>query len=122
MARTIQIAVENALALRVRQFTDLAGLLESLTLGQREIDRIRLFDWDGQVLAASSVRTVALAPQSDAIARVIETGTPGPGGDPWWGSKLGGVHLTRPIFGTRGSESLGPSPGGSRDCFCRTRR
>ena len=76
MARTIQIAVENALALRVRQSTDLVGLLESLTLGQREIDRIRIFDWDGQVLAASSVRTVALAPQSDAIAQVMKTGTP----------------------------------------------
>jgi signal transduction histidine kinase len=77
MARTVQIAVENALVLRVRQFTDLADLLESLTIGQREIDRIRLLDRKGQVLAASSVRTVTLAPQSDAIARAIETGTPG---------------------------------------------
>lgn len=76
MAKTIQVAVENALALRVRQSTDLVGLLESLTLGQREIDRIRIFDRDGQVLAASSVRTVALDPQSDAIAQVMKTGMP----------------------------------------------
>jgi len=77
MARTIQIAVENALALRVRQPTELVSLLEDLTLGQREIDGIRLFDREGHVLAASRARTVALSPQSDAVAGVIETGTPG---------------------------------------------
>ena len=54
MARTIQIAVENALALRGRPHAELAGLLDDLTLGQRGIDRIRLFDRDGQVLAASN--------------------------------------------------------------------
>ena len=75
MARTIQIAVENALALRGRPHADLAGLLDDLTLGQRGIERIRLFDRDGHVLAASSERTVALPPSSDAVARVIETGT-----------------------------------------------
>ena len=75
MARTIQIAVENALAVRGRPHAELAGLLDDLTLGQRGIDRIRLFDRDGQVLAASNARTVALPPSSDAVARVIETGT-----------------------------------------------
>ena len=77
MARTIQIAVENALALRVRQPSELVSLFESLTLGQREIDRIRLYDRDGQVFAASSAGTGAPAPEAHVIARVIETGTPG---------------------------------------------
>jgi signal transduction histidine kinase len=75
MARTIQIAVENALALRGQPHTELAGLLDDLTLGQRGIDRIRLFDRDGHVLAASNARTVALPPSAEAVARVIETGT-----------------------------------------------
>ena len=74
MARTIQIAVENALAVRGRPPTELAGLLDDLTLGQRGIDRIRLFDRDRQVLAASNARTVAPRPSSDAVARVIDTG------------------------------------------------
>ena len=75
MARTIQIAVENALAVRGRPHTELVGLLYDLTLGQRGIDGIRLFDLDGQVLAASHAETVALPPSSDAVARVIGTGT-----------------------------------------------
>jgi hypothetical protein len=56
MARTIQIAVENALALRGRAHAELAGLLDDLTLGQRGIDRIRLFDQGGHVLAARTRR------------------------------------------------------------------
>ena len=75
MARTIQIAVEDALAVRGRQHTELVGLLNDLTLGQREIDRIRIFDRDGHILAASNARTAALPPDTDAVARVIETGT-----------------------------------------------
>ena len=75
MARTIQIAVENALALRGWPHAELAGLLDDLTLGQRGIDGIRLSDRDGHVLAASNETTVALPPSLDAVARVIETGT-----------------------------------------------
>ncbi|HEY8147934.1 MAG TPA: hypothetical protein VIK51_03320, partial [Vicinamibacteria bacterium] len=75
MARTIQIAVENALAVRGRPHTELTGLLDDLTLGQRGIDRIRLFDRDRHVLAASNERTVDLPPSLDVVARVIETGT-----------------------------------------------
>jgi len=89
MARTIQIAVENALAVRGRPHTELAGLLDDLTLGQRGIDRIRLFDRDRQVLAASNARTVTFRPSSDAVGRVIDTGTgevvERHGGDKaWW--------------------------------------
>jgi two-component system NtrC family sensor kinase len=89
MARTIQIAVENALALRGRPHAELAGLLDDLTLGQRGIERIRLFDLGGQVLAASNEKTVAPPPTLDAVARVIETGTgmvvERQGGDrAWW--------------------------------------
>jgi signal transduction histidine kinase len=89
MARTIQIAVENALAVRGRPHAELVGLLDDLTLGQRAIDRIRIFDRGGQILAASNARTAALPPGTDAIARVIETGTgdvvEGRGGDrDWW--------------------------------------
>jgi two-component system, NtrC family, sensor kinase len=89
MARTIQIAVENALALRDRPHGELTRLLDDLTVGQRGIDRIRLFDRDGHVLAASNERTVALSPTLDAVARVIETGTgvvvERQGGDrAWW--------------------------------------
>jgi len=75
MARTIQIAVENALAVRGRQPTELVGLLDDLTLGQREIDRIRIFDRGGRILAASNARMAVLPPSSEAVARVIETGT-----------------------------------------------
>jgi len=56
MARTIQIAVENALAVRGRPPTELAGLLDDLTLGQRGIDGIRLVDRDREELAASNAR------------------------------------------------------------------
>ena len=110
MARTIQIAVENALALRVRQSTDLVGLLENLTLGQREIDRIRIFDWDGQVLAASSAQTVALSPQSDAIVQVIKTGIPGlvetHGGDRSWVVYILPVRYLAPVGRNRSSARL----------------
>jgi signal transduction histidine kinase len=75
MARTIQIAVENALALRDRPHAELTGLLDDLTVGQRGIDRIRLFDRDGHVLAASNERMVDLPPSLDAVAGVIDTGT-----------------------------------------------
>ena len=43
MARTIQIAVESALAVRGRPHTELVGLLDDLTRGQTAIDRIRVF-------------------------------------------------------------------------------
>jgi HAMP domain-containing protein len=75
MAQTIQIAVENALAVRGRQPTELVGLLDDLTFGQREIGRIRIFDRGGQIVAASNARMAPLPPNSDAVLRVIETGT-----------------------------------------------
>src|SRR5262245_16187957 len=75
MARTIQIAVENALALRGRTNAELAGLLDDLTQGQGAIAGIRLVDGDGHVLAASSARRATLHPGSDVAARVIATGT-----------------------------------------------
>jgi two-component system NtrC family sensor kinase len=75
MARTIQIAVESALAVRGRPHTELVSLLDDLTLGQTAIDRIRVFDRTGQVLAASNARTAALPPSAETVARVIERGT-----------------------------------------------
>ncbi|HEY7204976.1 MAG TPA: ATP-binding protein [Methylomirabilota bacterium] len=53
MARTIQIAVDRALAARVQSADEIAELLQQLALGQREIEDIRLVDQDGQVLATS---------------------------------------------------------------------
>src|SRR5262252_9456811 len=75
MARTIQIAVENALAARNREHSELVGLLNDLTSGQREIDWIRIIDRDGQILAASLALTPALTPSIDAVARAIDAGT-----------------------------------------------
>jgi two-component system NtrC family sensor kinase len=75
MARTTQIAVESALAVRGRPQAELVDLLNDLTLGQVAIDRIRIFDRDGHVLAASSVRTVVPPPDPAAVTRVIESGT-----------------------------------------------
>ena len=89
MARTIQIAVESALAVRSRPQAELVDLLNDLTLGQEAIDRIRIFDREGHVLAASTSRTVAPPPNPDTVTRVIETGlgdlveTHGRGGDSW---------------------------------------
>jgi len=74
MARTIQIAVENALALRGRTNAELAGLLDDLTQGQRAIAGIRLLDGDGRVLAASNARRMAPEASADVAARVIATG------------------------------------------------
>jgi signal transduction histidine kinase len=75
MARTIQIAVDNALAVRGRPHIELVGVLDDLALGQRRIDRIRLYDRDGRVLATSNTGTAVLPPSSDALERVIETRT-----------------------------------------------
>ena len=75
MARTIQIAVESALAVRGRQQAELEGLLDDLTVGQQAVDRIRIFDRDGRVLAGSRVQAASHPPASDRVARVIETGT-----------------------------------------------
>ena len=74
-ARTIQIAVESSLAVRGRPHAELVDLLDDLTLGQTAIDRIRVFDRTGQVLAASNPRTAALPPSGETVARVIEQGT-----------------------------------------------
>lgn len=75
MARTVQIAVENAFAVRGRDQAELVGLLDDLTRGQREIDRIRVLDRDGHVLATSSTPAPALPPSVGEVARVIDTGT-----------------------------------------------
>lgn len=53
MARTIQIAVDSALAGRVRPAGEIGELLRQLAQGQREIEHIRLVDSDGQALATS---------------------------------------------------------------------
>jgi len=105
MARTIQIAVENALALRGRSHAELAGLLDDLTLGQRAIAGIRLLDRDGQVLAASNATTGERGPRLDTVAHVIETGTGAvverQGRDgAWWVSVLP-VQYAAPIEGSR---------------------
>jgi len=73
-ARTIQIAVASSLAVRGRPHAELVDLLDDLTLGQAAIDRIRIFDRTGQVLASSNPRTAALPPSSGTVARVIEQG------------------------------------------------
>jgi two-component system NtrC family sensor kinase len=89
MARTIQIAVESAFAVRGREQGKLVDLLNDMTLGQRSIDQIRIFGRDGQVIAASQGRAVAHPASPEAVARVIESGvadlveTHGPAGD-WW--------------------------------------
>jgi two-component system NtrC family sensor kinase len=90
MVRTIQIAVESALTVRGRPQSELVDLLNDLTVGQKGIDGIRLFDRYGQVLAVSNVQTSAHpAVSADVVARVIETGTGelvethGKGGH-WW--------------------------------------
>jgi two-component system NtrC family sensor kinase len=77
MARTIQIAVESALAVRGRPQAELMDLVNDLTIGQQAIDRIRIFDRDGRVLAASTSQAAAHSPSSDIVARVIKTGTGG---------------------------------------------
>ena len=74
-ARTIQIAVASSLAVRGRPHAELVDLLDDLTLGQTAIDRIRVFDRTGQVLASSNPRTAALPPSGETVARVIEQGT-----------------------------------------------
>jgi len=74
-ARTIQLAVESSLAVRGRPHTELVDLLDDLTLGQTAIDRIRVFDRTGQVLASSNARTAVLPPSNETVARVIEQGT-----------------------------------------------
>jgi two-component system, NtrC family, sensor kinase len=76
-ARTIQIAVESALAVRGRPQAELMDLVNDLTLGQPAIDRIRILDRDGHVLAASNARPGPHPPSPDTVARVIETGTGG---------------------------------------------
>ena len=76
MTRTIQIAVENAFAVRGRERAELVGLLDDLTRGQREVDRLRVFDHDGAVLAASNAPTPPLSPIAGAVARAIDTGEP----------------------------------------------
>src|SRR5262245_21846833 len=89
MARTIQIAVESALAVRGRPQSELVDLLNDLTLGQDAIDQIRILDRDGRVLAASTSRVTAHPASSAAVTRAIEAGdgdlveTHGAGGD-WW--------------------------------------
>src|SRR5262245_9139312 len=89
MARTIQIAVENALAVRGRPHTELEDLLDDLTRGQRGIDRIRIVARDGEALAASKGHAATLPPSADAAAQAIETGAgavvehTGRGGS-WW--------------------------------------
>ncbi len=71
MARTIQIAVENALAVRGER-DDVVGLLDDLTRGQRDIDRIRVLNREGQVLATSTAATRGVPPAADAVARAID--------------------------------------------------
>ncbi|HTY76667.1 MAG TPA: ATP-binding protein [Candidatus Bathyarchaeia archaeon] len=89
MARTIQIAVDSALAVRGRPQNELADLLNDLTEGQDAIDQIRILDRDGHVLAASSSRVTAHPASAAAVARAIDVGakdlveTQGAGGD-WW--------------------------------------
>ena len=89
MARTMQIAVESALAVRGRPQSELVDLLNDLTVGQDAIDQIRILDKDGHVLAASSSRVTAHPASAAAVRRAIETGavdlveTHGAGGD-WW--------------------------------------
>jgi len=89
MARTIQIAVENALDVRGRRHDELVGLLDDLTHGQRAIARIRIVDRAGEVLAASTAPVAARTSRPDVVARVIQSGIPdiseGPGaGGTWW--------------------------------------
>jgi signal transduction histidine kinase len=70
MARTIQIAVDRALAGRVRLAAEIAELLQQLALGQREIEDIRLVNGEGHVLATSGpTPTSRLA----AATRVVYT-------------------------------------------------
>src|SRR5262245_39613314 len=90
MVRTIQIAVENALAVRGRPQAELVDLLNALTKGQKSIDGIRLFDRDGHVLAVSTAQAFAHPVASpEVVARVIESGegelveTHGRAGN-WW--------------------------------------
>ena len=74
MARTIQIAVENAVAVRT-EHDDVVGLLDDLTRGQRDVERIRILDRDGQVLAASTTAAPGSATPADAVARIVDAGT-----------------------------------------------
>ncbi len=74
MARTIQIAVEDAVAVAGRDRVDLARLLDDLAREQREIEWLRVLDREGRVLAAS--KDEAPPPAAfDAVARAIDTGT-----------------------------------------------
>ena len=90
MVRTIQIAVESALAVRGRPQAELVDLLNDLTRGQKSIDGIRLFDRDGHVLAVSTAQaSVHPLAGPEVVARVIESGagelveTHGHAGN-WW--------------------------------------
>jgi signal transduction histidine kinase len=70
MARTIQIAVDSALAERVRPTGEIAELLQQLAQGQREVEGIRLVDRDGQTLATSG--PLPASPRADA-SRLVYT-------------------------------------------------
>jgi len=90
MVRTIQIAVESALAVRGRPQAELVDLLNDLTAGQKAIDGIRLFNRDGHVVAVSTAQASAHpAAGSEVVTRVIDTGrgelveTHGRAGN-WW--------------------------------------
>ncbi|HEX9126355.1 MAG TPA: HAMP domain-containing sensor histidine kinase, partial [Methylomirabilota bacterium] len=74
MARTIQIAVESALAVRGREQGELVDLLNDMTHGQPSIDQIRIFGRDGHLLAASQDQAAAHPANPEAVARVIESG------------------------------------------------
>jgi signal transduction histidine kinase len=89
MARTIQIAVEGALAERGRPQAELVDLLNDITRGQREIDQIRIFERGGLLLSVSDGQASVQPASPEAVARVIEGGaaelveTHGSAGE-WW--------------------------------------
>jgi signal transduction histidine kinase len=74
LARTLQIAVESALAVRGRAQGELVDLLNDMTHGQPSIDQIRIFGRDGHLLAASQGRAVTHPANPEVVARVIESG------------------------------------------------
>ena len=119
MARTIQIAVENALAVRGRPHAELAGLLDDLTLGQR-----------GSIgFASSTGMATCLPPRTrerwhsrrrlDAVARVIETGTGVVVERQGRDRRLVGVRPARPVFRSTGPGPLTPHAGRAGDRLCR---
>jgi signal transduction histidine kinase len=73
-AKAIQITIENAL--RDRQLSDIQRFLAEVVEGQEQIDRIRVFDRDLDVIIVSNPLSIGELAPADMLRRVLDTGWP----------------------------------------------